>query len=32
MQLHKPHVYDKDWNCCRCDLDSEDFNHLSLVK
>src|SRR5437868_9384723 len=30
MQLHKPHVYDKDWNCCRCDLDSKDFNHLWL--
>src|SRR5206468_2058760 len=30
MQLHKPHVYDKGWNCCRCELDSEDFNHLWL--
>src|SRR5438128_1586 len=30
MQLHKPHVYDKDWICYRCDLDSEDFNHLWL--
>ena len=30
MQLHKPHVYDKDWKCCRCDLDTEDFNHLWL--
>ena len=30
MQLHKPHVYDKDWLCCRCELDSEDFNHLWL--
>src|SRR5207248_5067703 len=30
MQLHKPHVYDKDWKCCRCDLDSEDFHHLWL--
>ena len=30
MQLHKPHVYDKDWKCCHCDLDSEDFNHLWL--
>src|SRR5205823_14683590 len=30
MQLHKPHVYNKDWVCCRCELDSEDFNHLWL--
>ena len=30
MQLHKPHVYDKDWICCHCELDSEDFNHLWL--
>src|SRR5437764_6827841 len=30
MQLHKPHVYDKGWTCCRCELDSEDFNHLWL--
>src|SRR5205823_1833978 len=30
MQLHKPHVYDKDWKCYRCDLDTEDFNHLWL--
>ena len=30
MQLHKPHVYDKDWKCYHCDLNSEDFNHLWL--
>src|SRR5438046_567747 len=30
MQLHKPHVYDKDWVCCHCELESEDFNHLWL--
>jgi hypothetical protein len=31
LQLHKPHVYDKDWTCCRCNLDeNENFNHLWL--
>ena len=30
MQLHKPHVYNKDWVCCHCELESEDFNHLWL--
>ena len=31
LQVHKPHVYDKDWTCCRCNLDEpENFNHLWL--
>src|SRR5205823_3619125 len=30
MQLHKSHVYDKEWKCCHCDLDSKNFNHLWL--
>jgi ribonuclease HI len=31
LQQQKPHVYDKDWTCCRCNLSEiENFNHLWL--
>jgi hypothetical protein len=30
LQIHKPHVYDADWVCCRCNIEDETFNHIWL--